>query len=55
MNEIFSSGTAGWENFFKKAEEEGYTNPFEGTKEGVSEGGITVEEYVNPFELLGEK
>lgn len=54
MNEMFGSGATGWEDFFKKAEEEGYTNPFEGTKEEVLEGEITEEEYVNPFELIEE-
>lgn len=54
MNEVFGTGATGWEDFFKKAEEEGYANPFEGTKEEASEGEITEEEYVNPFELLEE-
>lgn len=54
MNEMLGGGASGWEDFFKKAEQEGYANPFEGTKEEASEGEITEEQYVNPFELIEE-
>ena len=51
MNEMFGTGTSGWEDFFKKAEQEAeYGNPFE---EGAGQE-ITEEEYVNPFELPEE-
>jgi hypothetical protein len=51
MNEMFSTQSPEWGDFFKKVEEEktpqNYTNPFEGTG-----GGTSNEDYVNPFDVI---
>lgn len=50
MEEIFSNQGAEWGDFFKKLEEETsqteHANPFEGS------GGISGEDYVNPFDVV---